>query len=168
MKSAQRRSQRMRCASSLWSPGLLNTQSTLSTPRCCSCSTVRHRRHGYCVINNGPASRSGYRPRRRSLLARWLGHPPARPGCLCRRYSYVFQLTASCHANVKIQNSFQMHPNNMNYLHIAPYIFPVSPWIPERVLSYEAWVKVPAGKTVDRKGQPLMIKLKGKVEAYYK
>ena len=32
----------------------------------------------------------------------------------------------------------------------------------------EGWVKVPAGKTVDRKGQPLMIKLKGKVESYYK
>lgn len=32
----------------------------------------------------------------------------------------------------------------------------------------EGWVKVPAGKTVDRKGQPLMIKLKGQVEAYYK
>lgn len=31
----------------------------------------------------------------------------------------------------------------------------------------EGWVKVPAGKTVDRKGQPLMIKLKGKVEAFY-
>ena len=61
-----------------------------------------------------------------------------------------------------------MHPNNMNYLHIAPYIFPVSPWILERVLSYEAWVKVPAGKTVDRKGQPLLIKIKGTVEAFYK
>ena len=32
----------------------------------------------------------------------------------------------------------------------------------------EGWIKVPAGKTVDRKGQPLMIKLKGKVEAFYK
>jgi hypothetical protein len=32
----------------------------------------------------------------------------------------------------------------------------------------EAWVKVPAGKTVDRKGQPLLIKLKGKVEAFYR
>jgi predicted house-cleaning NTP pyrophosphatase (Maf/HAM1 superfamily) len=32
----------------------------------------------------------------------------------------------------------------------------------------EGWVKVAAGKTVDRKGQPLMIKLKGKVEAFYK
>ncbi len=31
----------------------------------------------------------------------------------------------------------------------------------------EGWVKVPAGKTVDRKGQPLMIKLKGTVEAFY-
>lgn len=31
----------------------------------------------------------------------------------------------------------------------------------------EGWVKVPAGKTVDRKGKPLMIKLKGKVEAFY-
>lgn len=32
----------------------------------------------------------------------------------------------------------------------------------------EGWVKVPSGKTVDRKGQPLLIKLKGKVEAFYK
>ena len=31
----------------------------------------------------------------------------------------------------------------------------------------EGWVKVPAGKTVDRKGKPLLIKLKGKVEAFY-
>jgi hypothetical protein len=31
----------------------------------------------------------------------------------------------------------------------------------------EGWVKVPAGKAVDRKGQPLMIKLKGVVEAFY-
>lgn len=32
----------------------------------------------------------------------------------------------------------------------------------------EGWVRVPAGKTLDRKGQPLMIKLKGKVEAFYR
>ncbi len=32
----------------------------------------------------------------------------------------------------------------------------------------EGWVKVPAGKTVDRKGRPLLIKLKGTVEAFYK
>ena len=32
----------------------------------------------------------------------------------------------------------------------------------------EGWVKVPAGKTLDRKGHPLLIKLKGKVEAFYK
>ncbi len=32
----------------------------------------------------------------------------------------------------------------------------------------EGWVKVPSGKTVDRKGQPLLIKLKGKVEAFYR
>ena len=32
----------------------------------------------------------------------------------------------------------------------------------------EGWVKVPAGKTVDRKGQPLLIKIKGTVEAFYK
>ena len=30
----------------------------------------------------------------------------------------------------------------------------------------EQWVKVPAGKARDRKGQPLLIKLKGTVEAY--
>jgi hypothetical protein len=32
----------------------------------------------------------------------------------------------------------------------------------------EGWVKVQAGKAVDRKGHPLLIKLKGKVEAFYK
>ena len=32
----------------------------------------------------------------------------------------------------------------------------------------EGWVKVPSGKTVDRKGQPLLIKLKGRVEAFYR
>ena len=31
----------------------------------------------------------------------------------------------------------------------------------------EGWVKVPAGKALDRKGKPLLIKLKGRVEAYY-
>ena len=31
----------------------------------------------------------------------------------------------------------------------------------------EGWVKVPAGKALDRKGRPLLIKLKGTVEAYY-
>jgi hypothetical protein len=31
----------------------------------------------------------------------------------------------------------------------------------------ESWIKVPAGKTLDRKGKPLLIKLKGKVEVYY-
>jgi Protein of unknown function (DUF3297) len=32
----------------------------------------------------------------------------------------------------------------------------------------ERWVKVPEGKTVDRKGNPLLIKLTGKVEAFYR
>ena len=32
----------------------------------------------------------------------------------------------------------------------------------------EQWVKVPAGKARDRKGQALLIKLKGTVEAYYR
>ena len=30
----------------------------------------------------------------------------------------------------------------------------------------EGWIKVPAGKAKDRKGNPLTIKLKGKVEAF--
>ena len=30
----------------------------------------------------------------------------------------------------------------------------------------EGWVKVPSGKTVDRHGRPLLIKLKGAVEVY--
>jgi len=32
----------------------------------------------------------------------------------------------------------------------------------------EGWIKVAAGKTVDRKGRPLLIKLRGKVEAFYR
>jgi hypothetical protein len=32
----------------------------------------------------------------------------------------------------------------------------------------EGWIRVPAGKTLDRRGQPLLIKLKGKVEAFYR
>jgi hypothetical protein len=32
----------------------------------------------------------------------------------------------------------------------------------------EGWVKVPARKALDRKGQPLLITLKGKVEAFYR
>jgi hypothetical protein len=31
----------------------------------------------------------------------------------------------------------------------------------------EGWIKVPAGKSVDRKGLPLLIKLKGSVEVFY-
>ncbi len=32
----------------------------------------------------------------------------------------------------------------------------------------EGWVRVPAGKARDRRGQPLLIKLKGKVEPFYR
>ena len=32
----------------------------------------------------------------------------------------------------------------------------------------EGWIRVPAGKSLDRKGKPLLIKLKGKVEAFYR
>lgn len=32
----------------------------------------------------------------------------------------------------------------------------------------EGWIKVPAGRALDRKGYPLLIKLKGAVEAYYR
>lgn len=32
----------------------------------------------------------------------------------------------------------------------------------------EGWVRVPAGKSRDRRGQPLLIKLKGRVEAALK
>ncbi len=32
----------------------------------------------------------------------------------------------------------------------------------------EGWVRVPAGKTLDRKGNPLLIKLKGAVQAFYR
>ena len=38
----------------------------------------------------------------------------------------------------------------------------------EEYCASEGWIKVPAGKTVDRKGNPLMLKLKGKVEAFYR
>ncbi len=32
----------------------------------------------------------------------------------------------------------------------------------------EGWIRVPAGKTVDRRGRPLLLKLKGRVEAFYR
>ena len=32
----------------------------------------------------------------------------------------------------------------------------------------EGWIKVPSGKTVDRKGNPVLLKLKGSVEAFYR
>ena len=32
----------------------------------------------------------------------------------------------------------------------------------------EGWIKVPAAKTRDRKGRPLLIKLQGKVEAFFR
>ena len=32
----------------------------------------------------------------------------------------------------------------------------------------EGWVKVPSHKALDRRGQPLMMTMKGKVEAFYK
>ena len=32
----------------------------------------------------------------------------------------------------------------------------------------EGWVRVPAVRTLDRRGKPLIVKLKGTVEAYYK
>lgn len=32
----------------------------------------------------------------------------------------------------------------------------------------EGWVRVPSPRTVDRKGNPVMIKLKGSVEAFYR
>ncbi len=32
----------------------------------------------------------------------------------------------------------------------------------------EGWIKVGAGKSLDRFGRPMLIKLKGKVEAYYR
>lgn len=32
----------------------------------------------------------------------------------------------------------------------------------------ESWIKVRAGKTVDRRGRPMLIKLKGKVEVFYR
>jgi len=32
----------------------------------------------------------------------------------------------------------------------------------------EGWIRVAAGKAVDRKGRPITVKLKGQVEPYYK
>lgn len=32
----------------------------------------------------------------------------------------------------------------------------------------QGWVKVPAGKTLDRRGKPLLITLRGQVEPYYR
>jgi hypothetical protein len=32
----------------------------------------------------------------------------------------------------------------------------------------EGWIKVPAAKTLDRKGRPLLIKLKGRVDVFHR
>lgn len=32
----------------------------------------------------------------------------------------------------------------------------------------EGWIKIPAGKALDRKGNPMLTKLKGQVEAFYR
>jgi Protein of unknown function (DUF3297) len=32
----------------------------------------------------------------------------------------------------------------------------------------EGWIKVPAGRALDRKGRPLLLTLKGRVEAFYR
>lgn len=32
----------------------------------------------------------------------------------------------------------------------------------------EAWVRITAGKATDRRGRPMTLKLKGKVEAYFR
>jgi hypothetical protein len=32
----------------------------------------------------------------------------------------------------------------------------------------EGWVKIPAARTLDRRGEPMLIKLKGKVEPFYR
>lgn len=32
----------------------------------------------------------------------------------------------------------------------------------------EGWIKVPSGKTLDRHGRPLLIKLKGAIEVYFR
>ena len=32
----------------------------------------------------------------------------------------------------------------------------------------EGWIRVPAGRTVDRRGRPVLIKLTGRVEAFYR
>ncbi|MBA5606132.1 DUF3297 family protein [Duganella sp. FT3S] len=32
----------------------------------------------------------------------------------------------------------------------------------------EGWIKVAAGKTLDRKGRPMLIKLTGRIEVFYK
>jgi hypothetical protein len=32
----------------------------------------------------------------------------------------------------------------------------------------EGWIKVPAAKTLDRKGKPLLFKIKGRVDVFYR
>ncbi len=32
----------------------------------------------------------------------------------------------------------------------------------------EGWIKIPSPKALDRRGQPILVTLKGKVEAFYK
>jgi hypothetical protein len=72
-------------------------------------------------------------------------------------------------------------------LHLAPTSRPISSWFDQDVLMRgvgirfkgvvrtnieeycisEGWVRVQAGKTMDRHGQPLTLKLNGSVEAWF-
>jgi hypothetical protein len=60
------------------------------------------------------------------------------------------------HIAAVFEHDIGIRLNNMDRLDVEEYCIS------------EGWVKVPASKALDRKGKPLLIKLKGRVEAFYK
>ena len=63
---------------------------------------------------------------------------------------------SSHHAATVFEHDVGIRLNGKEFLNVEEYCIS------------EGWIKVPAGKTLDRKGHPLLIKLKGKVEAFYR
>ncbi len=59
------------------------------------------------------------------------------------------------HVPTAFEREVRIRLNDKDYVNVEEYCIS------------EGWIKVPAGKTLDRYGKPMLIKLKGKVEAFY-
>ena len=64
--------------------------------------------------------------------------------------------SSSHHVAVIFEHTIGIMLNGKEYTNVEEYCIS------------EGWVKIPSPKALDRRGQPILIKLKGTVEAFYK